>query len=193
MATAPEWLLTLMLAPVITPDETPTSSCKPFTDAERTRQFLKKEFVPTEQFCDYETWLSIGMAVHDVSRECGKPDLLLPDWIAWCEGMPNFDEGECLREWSNWTAKGVTEPRLTFRSLVDRVKKLGGDILHDADWHPIKNARPGGFLERGRQYVLRNAEQLKTAVAEWNRSIREAPQTEEEKEAAKSQGCRRHR
>ena len=188
LATAPEWLLELMLAPVIKKDETPTSSPTPFTDVERTRQFLKKEFVPAERFSDYETWLAIGMAVHDVSRETGKPDLLLPDWIAWCEAMPNFDEPECLKEWHGWTAKGVTEPRLTFRSLVDRVKKLGGDILHDSDWNPHRDARPGGFIDRARKFTAENRDRLAKLCKAHNKGIRDREETRKSAKAARIAG-----
>jgi P4 family phage/plasmid primase-like protien len=49
-----------------------------------------------ERSVDYEEWLTIGMALHQVD------DSLLKEWIDWSSQAPNFEEGTCEQKWSTF-------------------------------------------------------------------------------------------
>jgi len=45
---------------------------------------------------DYEEWLAVGMALHQVSEE------LLADWVEWSSHADNFQEGVCEEKWRSF-------------------------------------------------------------------------------------------
>ena len=49
-----------------------------------------------ERAVDYEEWLTVGMALHQVN------DTLLKDWIDWSSEAPNFQEGVCEQKWGTF-------------------------------------------------------------------------------------------
>jgi phage/plasmid-associated DNA primase len=49
-----------------------------------------------ERAVDYEEWLTVGMALHQIN------DTLLKDWIDWSSEAPNFQEGVCEQKWGTF-------------------------------------------------------------------------------------------
>ena len=151
-AVAPEWLLEALVKPVAVDTEEEATESQPWTSVARARDFLKHALQPASAFADYETWLAIGMELQATSAAAGRPDVLLPDFLSWCEEMGDaFDEEECLHEWQRWSDKGQVEGQRTFRSLVHRVQKLG---YEEPAWPPAVR-QPGSFLWRVQQASLR--------------------------------------
>ena len=50
----------------------------------------------TERAADYEEWITIGMALHQVEES------LLKEWIEWSSQAPNFEDGVCERKWATF-------------------------------------------------------------------------------------------
>jgi len=49
-----------------------------------------------ERAIDYDEWLTIGMALHQVD------DCLLKEWVDWSSQADNFEEGACEQKWSTF-------------------------------------------------------------------------------------------
>lgn len=61
---------------------------------EEARTYL--EHLSLERCIDYEEWLSVGMALHQIH------DTLLDDWIEWSSQAPNFEDGVCEEKWDSF-------------------------------------------------------------------------------------------
>lgn len=90
-----------------------------------------------ERAIDYEEWLTVGMALHQVD------DSLLGSWIEWSAQAPNFQEGVCEEKWG------------TFQRLPGGPSPEGACGLHTLR----AKAREDGFLELG-GFVVESPEVL---------------------------------
>ena len=54
------------------------------------------EHLKEERASEYEEWLIVGMALHQID------DTLLKEWIDWSEKAPNFEEGVCEQKWETF-------------------------------------------------------------------------------------------
>lgn len=54
------------------------------------------QHLSAERAEDYEEWLAVGMALHQVH------DTLLESWIAWSSQAPNFEDGVCEAKWGTF-------------------------------------------------------------------------------------------
>ena len=84
-------------------------------------------FLELERAIDYQEWLTVGMALHQVH------DDLLIDWVEWSSQAPNFEDGVCEEKWATF----------------DRLP--GGHSPENAcGLHTLRaKAREDGFLELG--------------------------------------------
>jgi len=165
LAEAPHWLLEPLIRRLRHKKVLPVIDSA--TDAEgdlnRAKEILQKALQPADQFSDYETWLSVGMSLHHTSYQANQPEALLEDFIAWCQGMNNFNENECRREWQRWSGKDPVDNPKTFATLKHLAEEAGWDEL---EW--LKNPAPGGFLWRAREASKRALEKAKQhPLGEW--------------------------
>ncbi len=88
-----------------------------------------------ERAIDYEEWLAIGMALHQVD------DCLLGDWIEWSAQAPNFQEGVCEDKWRSFErlpggpspegARGLQTLRA--KAKEDGFLELGGFVVESPE------------------------------------------------------------
>ena len=88
-----------------------------------------------ERAIDYEEWLAIGMALHQVD------DSLLGDWIEWSAQAPNFQEGVCEEKWRSFErlpggpspegARGLQTLRA--KAKEDGFLELGGFVVESPE------------------------------------------------------------
>ena len=78
-------------------------------DSGRVQDYLSKYLVPANKFKDYESWITIGMALHYLSKEWeelkGIKDKHLRDWNNWSYQMDNFDPVELEKKWHSFSKK----------------------------------------------------------------------------------------
>ena len=148
LADAPEWLLEPLNKQKKENRCTASVKLKPKgeEDLKRARVILQEGLQPAEQFSDYETWLAIGMALHQTSVEAQQPEALLEDFISWCQGMSNFNEDEIRREWERFSNKAPVENPRTIATLVHLAVEAGWE---QDKW--LKNPAPRGLLWRARE------------------------------------------
>ena len=90
-----------------------------------------------ERTVEYDEWLTIGMALHQVD------DCLLKEWVDWSAQAENFEEGVCEQKWS------------TFERVEGTSAPEGSAGLHTLR----AKAKEDGYLELG-NYVVDSPEQL---------------------------------
>jgi archaellum biogenesis ATPase FlaH len=112
-AAAPDWLLEALLVQEL-PNLQPLQSNE--DDAARAAAML--EHLPAADYCSYDSWLRVGMALHHTDPG------LLADWVIWCKAMPNFDEAECLAKWKSF-GKGHKGQPATIATLHHLAKQHG--------------------------------------------------------------------
>ena len=95
-ADAPDWLLEPLLKP---PAEPADRDYQPSTEDAQRAVAILSAIRPRD---DYDSWLSIGMALHSAS-----PDLI-EAWINWSRGCSNFNEDECRAKWPSFKGRGIT-------------------------------------------------------------------------------------
>ena len=88
-----------------------------------------------ERAVDYEEWLAIGMALHQVD------DSLLPDWVEWSAQAPNFQPGVCEDKWRTFErlpggpspegARGLQTLRA--KAKEDGFLELGGFVVESPE------------------------------------------------------------
>lgn len=88
-----------------------------------------------ERAVDYEEWLAIGMALHQVD------DSLLPDWVEWSAQAPNFQSGVCEDKWRTFErlpggpspegARGLQTLRA--KAKEDGFLELGGFVVESPE------------------------------------------------------------
>ena len=88
-----------------------------------------------ERAVDYEEWLAIGMALHQVD------DCLLEDWVEWSAQAPNFQEGVCEDKWRSFErlpggpspegARGLQTLRA--KAKEDGFLELGGFVVESPE------------------------------------------------------------
>lgn len=88
-----------------------------------------------ERAIDYEEWLAIGMALHQVD------DSLLQDWVEWSAQAPNFQEGVCEDKWRTFErlpggpspegARGLQTLRA--KAKEDGFLELGGFVVESPE------------------------------------------------------------
>jgi hypothetical protein len=132
VADAPDWLLEPLIKP---PTESPDTDYEPSAgDAQRALELLQ-HIQPRD---DYDSWLSIGMALH--SADPG----LLDAWVSWSQGCSNFNEDECRAKWPSFKGRGITTGTLHWFASQD------GYIAPAApefEWNPpddLLDAEPQG-------------------------------------------------
>lgn len=117
VADAPDWLLEPLFKQ---PHESAQSDYQPSEgDADRAILYLR-HIQPRD---DYESWLSIGMALHSVDPG------LLSNWVEWSKGSTFFDEEECLAKWSSFKGSGITIGTLFHYATLD-------GYIHTSDPEP---------------------------------------------------------
>lgn len=126
VADAPDWLLEPLIKSPAEPADTdyqPTEA-----DAQRAQDLLA-HIQPRD---DYDSWLSIGMALHSVDPG------FLSAWVEWSRGCSNFNEEECLNKWASFKGRGVTIGTLYYFAEQD------GYIHRDEpfDWDPPPDTQP---------------------------------------------------
>ena len=85
------------------------------------------DHLDSERAIDYDEWLTIGMALHQID------DCLLKEWVDWSSQADNFEEGTCEQKWS------------TFERLPGGPAPEGA-----AGIHTLKaKAKEDGFVEFG--------------------------------------------
>lgn len=120
IATAPLWLIELMLAPTAQP-QTPTlvSQVAPRHDNHSDRwgdidwalSYLQS--LAPERSDDYDTWLAVGMALHSVD------DSLLRDWDTWSQQSSKYKPGVCEAKWKSFKRTGVAIGSLAHMAKSD--------------------------------------------------------------------------
>jgi len=104
--------------------------------AEDAKLYLKN--LNKERAVDYEEWLTIGMALHQVD------ETFLEEWIEWSKQAPNFEEGICEQKWD------------TFEQIPGGPAPEGA-----AGIHTLKaKAKEDGFIEFGSFVVESDPEVL---------------------------------
>ena len=104
--------------------------------AEDAKLYLKN--LNIERAVDYEEWLTIGMALHQVD------ETFLEEWIEWSKQAPNFEEGVCEQKWD------------TFEQIPGGPAPEGA-----AGIHTLKaKAKEDGFIEFGSFVVESDPEVL---------------------------------
>jgi len=88
-----------------------------------------------ERAVDYEEWLAIGMALHQVD------DALLQDWVEWSAQAPNFQPGVCEDKWRTFErlpggpspegARGLQTLRA--KAKEDGFLELGGFVVESPE------------------------------------------------------------
>jgi phage/plasmid-associated DNA primase len=88
-----------------------------------------------ERAVDYEEWLAIGMALHQVD------DSLLQDWVEWSAQAPNFQPGVCEDKWRTFErlpggpspegARGLQTLRA--KAKEDGFLELGGFVVESPE------------------------------------------------------------
>ena len=88
-----------------------------------------------ERAIDYEEWLAIGMALHQVD------DALLQDWVEWSAQAPNFQPGVCEDKWRTFErlpggpspegARGLQTLRA--KAKEDGFLELGGFVVESPE------------------------------------------------------------
>jgi hypothetical protein len=107
VADAPDWLLEPLFKK---PDEHADTEYTPTAEDIPRAQQLLEHITPRD---DYDSWLSIGMALHSVDPG------MLTDWVTWSRGCSNFDEEECLAKWASFKGSGLTIGTLHFYAEQD--------------------------------------------------------------------------
>lgn len=84
---------------------------------------------------DYEEWLAVGMALHQVSED------LLGDWVEWSSHADNFQEGVCEEKWRSFErlpggpspegARGLQTLRA--KAKEDGFIELGGFVVESPE------------------------------------------------------------
>ena len=83
--------------------------------------------IPAEQADDYEEWIAVGMALHQVD------DSLLADWIEWSEQSDSFEDGCCEEKWKSFERlPGGPSPEGArgIRTLLAKAKENGYIDMH---------------------------------------------------------------
>jgi len=93
------------------------------------------EHLDLERAVDYEEWLAIGMALHQVD------DSLLKDWVEWSAQAPNFQPGVCEDKWRTFErlpggpspegARGLQTLRA--KAKEDGFLELGGFVVESPE------------------------------------------------------------
>ena len=73
--------------------------------------------------CDYQEWLSIGMALKHEGYSCS-------DWDSWSRGDSRYHDGECERKWRTFT--GNSEP-VTGGTIMQIAMNHGLELHHHSD------------------------------------------------------------
>lgn len=149
VAEAPPEILDAMARKQSTPRPYKPIVSAPASDDEVAIARAMLAHVPASYADDYESWVSVGMALQSVS------DALLDDWIAWSAQSPKFDGNRRLeRKWSSFKGSGITiatlgklakeggyrptrqERRIVQRRMAKQFKLLSRDPnrLHTGGW-----------------------------------------------------------
>jgi len=85
-------------------------------DSARVKRYLFELLQPANLFAEYEPWITVGMALHNLSQEWGDESKHYGDWVEWSSWMEGvFDEDECLKKWNSF---GNSSNPKTFASIV---------------------------------------------------------------------------
>ena len=98
------------------------------------------EHLDLERAIDYEEWLAIGMALHQVD------DSLLEAWVEWSSQVENFESGVCEQKWSSFErlpggpspegARGLQTLRA--KAKEDGFLELGGYVVESPEVLALK-------------------------------------------------------
>lgn len=112
MADAPEWVRAIMDPPKPKPRPKPTfrvhsSQDDDLIEAQDALRVLDAD-------CDHDTWVAIGMALHDIDTSRG-----LDVWDAWSSQGSKYKQGECERRWRSFSPGGGKTKATLFRLAMD--------------------------------------------------------------------------
>ena len=120
IATAPLWLIELMLAPTAQP-LLPTlvtgvasrhdNHSDRWGDIDWALSYLQS--LAPSRSDDYDTWLAVGMALHSVD------DSLLRDWDTWSKQSSKYKPGVCEIKWKSFKRTGVAIGSLAHMAKSD--------------------------------------------------------------------------
>ena len=131
-------------------------------DSTRVEDYLSKYFAPANNYSDYETWITVGMALHYLSKEWeefnGIKDKHLRDWNNWSYQMDNFDPVELQKKWDSFSKKSGG---IQFGSFVHLAKKHPQYIKDHPEKLESFNKVPGGTkVPEGTQEKKRKRSEL---------------------------------
>ena len=121
-------------------------------DSTRVEDYLSKYFVPADDYSDYETWITVGMALHYLSKEWeefnGIEDKHLKHWNDWSYKMDNFDPVELQKKWTSFSKK---PGGIQFGSFVHLAMKHPQWIIDNPPGVPTGTNVPAGTQEKKRK------------------------------------------
>mgnify|MGYP001166271770 FL=1 len=130
-------------------------------DSGRVEDYLSKYFVPANNYSDYETWITVGMALHYLSKEWeefnGIEDKHLKDWNNWSYKMDNFDPVELQKKWSSFSKK---PGGIQFGSFVHLAKKHPQYIKDHPETTSFNKVPGGTKVPEGTQEKKRKRSEL---------------------------------
>ncbi len=109
VAEAPVWVIEQMLvepspaassAPLqLSPTQAPTTAgAREWTEVDFANSYLNA--LSQSRADDYDSWLTVGMALHSVS------DSLLSEWDKWSQQSAKYKPGECEKKWKSFNSNG---------------------------------------------------------------------------------------
>ena len=121
-------------------------------DSTRVEDYLSKYFIPANDYSDYETWITVGMALHYLSKEWeefnGIEDKHLKHWNDWSYKMDNFDPVELQKKWTSFSKK---PGGIQFGSFVHLAMKHPQWIIDNPPGVPTGTKVPEGTQEKKRK------------------------------------------
>ena len=121
-------------------------------DSGRVEDYLSKYFEPANNYSDYETWITVGMALHYLSKEWeefnGIEDKHLKHWNDWSYKMDNFDPVELQKKWTSFSKK---PGGIQFGSFVHLAMKHPQWIIDNPPGVPTGTNVPAGTQEKKRK------------------------------------------
>ena len=96
-------------------------------DVARVDKYLERYYSPANNYSDYDTWLTVLMALHHLSLEweenTGFKDKLLPSAHKWSSWMSNYDAQELEYKWDSFSKDISDEGVVTIASFFHKAKE----------------------------------------------------------------------
>ena len=149
------------------------------------------EHLDLERAIDYEEWLAVGMALHQVD------DCLLSAWVEWSAQVDNFEHGACEEKWRTFErlpggpspegARGLQTLRA--KAKEDGYLELGGFVVESPEVLAQRaqelfqelgeevTSFPPSMLQRGLRQIFSGAEDVEEGEVSFNSKGRGRPKT----------------